>query len=163
MSQTVPRDVVAARVLDAPPEDVWRAWSEPAEVARWWGPSGFTAPVADMDFREGGSSLLCMRAPAEFGGTDYWNTWTYRSITPYERIEFDMAFTRADRSPATPPPGVPDRVPHVVTLVPLGDGRTEVTVTEHGYGTDEARDMSLAGLEQCLDKMVAMYPARTAG
>ena len=58
---------------------------------------------------------------------------------------------------------MPDRVPHVVTLVPLADGRTELTVTEHGYRTDEARDLSLAGLEQCLDKMAAMFPARRAG
>jgi uncharacterized protein YndB with AHSA1/START domain len=163
MSEIVTRDVVAGRVLDAPPREVWRAWSEPDAVARWWGPAGFTVPVADLDFREGGSSLLCMRAPGEYGGGEYWNTWTYRSITPHERIEFDLAFTGADRSPALPPPGVPDRVPHVVTLVPLADGRTELTVTEHGYRTDEARDLSLAGLEQCLDKMAAMFPARPAG
>jgi uncharacterized protein YndB with AHSA1/START domain len=163
MSETATRDVVAGRVLDASPEEVWRAWSDPAEVARWWGPHGFTVPVADMDFREGGSSLLCMRAPAEFGGGEYWNTWTYRSITPYGRIEFDLAFTAADRSPGTPPPGVPDRVPHVVTLVPREGGRTELTVTERGYRTDEAHDLSLTGLEQCLDKMVAMFPPRTAG
>jgi len=163
VSETVTRDVVAGRVLDAAPEEAWRAWSEPDEVTRWWGPTGFTVPVADLDFREGGSSLLCMRAPAEYGGTDHWTTWTYRSITPYERIEFDLAFTGPDRSPATPPPGVPDRVPHVVTLVPVAGGRTEVTVTEHGYRTDEARDLSLAGLEQCLDKMAAMFPARPAG
>ena len=163
MSETVTRDVVAGRVLDAPPQEVWRAWSEPEAVARWWGPAGFTVPVADMDFREGGSSLLCMRAPAEFGGGDYWNTWTYRSITPHERIEFDLAFTGADRSPSMPPPGVPHPVPHVVTLVARAGGRTELTVTEHGYRTDEARDVSLAGLEQCLDKMAAMFPARPAG
>ena len=163
MTGTDTLDVVARRVLDAPPEEVWRAWSEPAEVARWWGPSGFTVPVADMDVREGRSSLLCMRAPAEYGGADHWNTWTYRSITPYERIEFDLAFTAADRSPASPPPGVPDRVPHVVTLVPLEGGRTELTVTEQGYRTQDARDLSLAGLEQCLDKMAAMFPARSAG
>ena len=163
MSETATLDLSTGRILDTAPEEAWRAWSEPEQVARWWGPAGFTVPVADLDFREGGSSLLCMRAPAEYGGTDHWNTWTYRSITPYERIEFDLAFTAADRSPATPPPGVPDRVPHVVTLVPREGGRTELTVTEHGYRTDEARALSLAGLEQCLDKMVAMFPPRAAG
>ncbi|SOD92993.1 SRPBCC family protein [Blastococcus haudaquaticus] len=156
-------DLSTGRVLDAPPEEAWRAWIEPEQVARWWGPAGFTVPLADLDVREGGTSLLCMRAPAEYGGTDHWNTWTYRSITPYERIEFDLAFTAADRSPVSPPPGVPERVPHVVTLSPRAGGRTELTVTERGYRTDEARALSLAGLEQCLDKMAAMFPARTAG
>ena len=47
MSDTVTRDVVAGRVLDAPPQEVWRAWSEPDAVRRWWGPAGFTVPVAD--------------------------------------------------------------------------------------------------------------------
>ena len=48
---------------------------------------------------------------------------------------------------------------HVVTLRPVSDGRTELTVREFGYRTAEARDVSQAGLEQCLDKMVAMFRA----
>ena len=52
---------------------------------------------------------------------------------------------------------MPSGVPHVVTLRPLEDGRTELTVREFGYATAEARDISQAGLEQCLDKMAALY------
>jgi uncharacterized protein YndB with AHSA1/START domain len=54
-------DVVVTRVLDAPVEEVWKAWNDPAYVMRWWGPTGFTSPSAEMDFRLGGSSLVCMR------------------------------------------------------------------------------------------------------
>lgn len=157
MTVTGSRDVVAKRVLDAPPEEVWKAWSEPEYLMRWWGPTGFTSPSADVDFREGGTSLVCMRAPAEFGGMDLYNTWTYRRIVPHERIEFDFGFTDGDRVPVDPPPGVPDVVRHVITFAPVDGGRTELTVTEHGYATDEAHDMSKAGLEQCLDKMAAIY------
>ena len=53
------------RIFDAPVERVWRAWSDGNQVMRWWGPAGFTSPGAAMEFREGGVSLVCMRAPAE--------------------------------------------------------------------------------------------------
>jgi len=69
-------DVVVTRVLDAPVEEVWKAWSDPTYVMRW-GPAGFTPPSAEMDFRVGGASLVCMRAPAEYGGQDMYHTWTY--------------------------------------------------------------------------------------
>ena len=55
-------DVVVTRIFDAPVEEVWKAWSDPAYVTRWWGPAGFTSPSAEMVFRVGGASLVCMRA-----------------------------------------------------------------------------------------------------
>jgi len=59
-------DLVVSRVLDAPVEQVWKAWTDPEHVMRWWGPDHFTAPVAKIDFREGGISLVCMSSP-EYG------------------------------------------------------------------------------------------------
>ena len=85
-------DVVVTRVLDAPLEEVWKAWSDPEYVTRWWGPTGFTSPGAEMDFRVGGASLVCMRAPAEYGSQDMYHTWTYTRIDPHERIEFISNF-----------------------------------------------------------------------
>ena len=55
-SQT--HDVVVTRRFDAPVERAWNAWSDPEDVRQWWGPTGFTCPRADMDFREGGTSLV---------------------------------------------------------------------------------------------------------
>jgi uncharacterized protein YndB with AHSA1/START domain len=127
---------------------------------RWWRPTGFTSPSAEMDFRVGGTSLVCMRAPAEYGGQDMYNTWTYHEIVEPERIVFSLAFADADGKPldeSLVPAGVPKLVRHVVTLRPADGGRTELTVREFGYGTAEARDVSRAGLEQCLDKMQAIY------
>lgn len=43
---------------------VWEAWSEADQVMRWWGPVGFTSPLYKMDSREGGTTLVCMKAPA---------------------------------------------------------------------------------------------------
>ena len=155
-------DVVITRVFDAPVEEVWRAWSDPDYVMRWWGPTGFTSPSAEMDFRVGGASLVCMRAPAEYGGQDMYNTWTYTRIDPHERIEFvsnlaDQDGTHIDRAAMGLPPGIPNAVPHVITFEAVGDGGTEMTVTEHGYTTEQARDLSKAGMEQCLDKMAAIF------
>lgn len=59
--------------------------------------TSFTSPLAKMDFREGGVSLVCMRAPKEFGGFDMYNTWTYTKIVPHERIEFTLNFSDKDQ------------------------------------------------------------------
>jgi hypothetical protein len=55
-----------------------------------------------------------------------------------------------------PGDGVPERGAHEVLLSALADGRTRLEMVEHGHTTVEARDMSQAGLEQCLDKMAAL-------
>jgi hypothetical protein len=55
------------------------------------------------------------------------------------------------------PPGVPDDGEHLVTFYDLGGGRTEMTVVEHGYTVEETRNMSQTGLEQCVDKMAAIF------
>ena len=46
------RDLVVTRVIDAPVEQVWKAWTDPELVKQWWGPDGFTCPLARIDFRE---------------------------------------------------------------------------------------------------------------
>ncbi len=158
------RDLIVTRVFDAPPDRVWKAWSDPQHVMRWWGPTGFTSPSCKMDFRVGGTSLVCMRAPEEFGGQDMYNTWTYRRIEPTKRIEFVLRFSDQDGNTLDPgamglPPGIPGEVPHVITFKAVGDNRTEMTIAERGYTSDEARDLSRAGLEQCLDKMAATFAA----
>ncbi len=160
-TQSTIHDLVVTRVFDAPIEQVWKAWVEPEMVKQWWGPTGFTCPLANIDFREGGTSLVCMRAPQEFGGQDLYNTWTYRKIVPMQRIEFVQHFADKDGNKVTPaahglPPEIPFEVPHVITFKALGDNQTEMTVTEYGYPSDQIVEMSRQGMEQCLDKMAAM-------
>jgi uncharacterized protein YndB with AHSA1/START domain len=150
-------DVVVKRVLDAPAELVWQAWTEPGLVRRWWGPHGFTSPLARMDVRPGGTSLVCMRSP---DGHDLYNTWTYGTVRPAERLEFVLRFSDETGAPHDPaslglPPGIPAEVPHVVTFRAVDERTTELTVTEHGYTVEATRDGSRVGLEQCLEKMAA--------
>jgi uncharacterized protein YndB with AHSA1/START domain len=152
------RNLVVTRVFDVPVEQVWRAWTDPEHVMRWWGPTGFTSPLARMDVREGGTSLVCMRSPQ---GQDLYNTWTYREIVPLRRLEFVQRFSDEDGNTLDPatlglPPGIPREVRHVVTFE-AASGKTELTVTEYGYTSDQVVEVSRAGMEQCLDKMAASF------
>jgi uncharacterized protein YndB with AHSA1/START domain len=153
------RDLVVTRVFDVPVERVWKAWSHAEHVKTWWGPAGFTSPVAKMDFREGRASLVCMRSPQ---GLDMYNTWTYQKIVPMELIEFvfdwaDKDGNRIDPTSIGLPPNMPRDVRHVVTFKKLAENKTEMTVTEFGYTSDQMFELSKAGLQECLDKMTAMF------
>ena len=160
--QDMKKDMVLARVFDAPVEQVWKAWSESEQVMRWWGPTGFTCTLAKMNFQEGGVSLVCMRAPKEFGGMDMFNTWSYSKIVPMQRIEFTLHFSDKDGNKLDPdkiglPPGIPKEIPHVILFKSLGTNKTEITITEFGYASEEAVNISKSGMEQCLDKMAASF------
>jgi uncharacterized protein YndB with AHSA1/START domain len=57
-------DLVITRMFDAPRALVWKAWTDPKQVAQWWGPRGFTNPLYEWDARPGGAILVHMRGPA---------------------------------------------------------------------------------------------------
>jgi len=73
-------ELVITRVFDAPRELVWKAWTDPDQVARWWGPKGFTAPACKMDLRVGGEYLNYMRSPE---GQDFWSKGVFREVVPF--------------------------------------------------------------------------------
>jgi uncharacterized protein YndB with AHSA1/START domain len=77
------RDLVITRIFDELRELVWKAWTDPERVKRWWGPKGFTATVCKIDLRVGDKFLYCLRSP---DGKDYSNTGIYREIVQRERI-----------------------------------------------------------------------------
>src|SRR3954452_18888724 len=160
-------DVHVEREFDAPIERVWAAWTTPVGLRAWWGPSGFTCPHAETDIRPGGSIRVTMKAPAEWGGLEYHSTWQITELDPPRALRYVYRFTDAAGTPITPADagipaeGVPDEGHHEVLLTALGDRRTRLEMTEHGYTTETARDMSRGGLEQCLDKMAAFVSGPT--
>src|SRR5437660_792412 len=81
------QDLVITRTFNAPRAAVWKAWTDPAEVVKWWGPKDFTSPAAKVDLRVGGKYLYCMHGPAgsQFD-MDMWSTGTYTEIVPMEKI-----------------------------------------------------------------------------
>ena len=158
-------DMFIKRSFDVSPALLWEAWSTEEMVKQWWGPKGFSCPVAKMAFKEGGTSLVCMRAPKEYGGQDMYNTWSYGKIVPMDRIEYVLNFTDKDGNKLDPaaigmPPGIPKNVPHVITFKDLGNGKTEVTVMEHGYTSAQVVELSRSGMNECLDKMAEALAKR---
>jgi uncharacterized protein YndB with AHSA1/START domain len=150
------RDVVVRRFLRASPERAWRAWNEGEQVRRWWGPVGFTCPVANMDVRPGGKSVVCMRSP---DGRDMYSVWQYTSVQAPVRVEYvfnlsDDAGNVVDPSTVGMPAEFPTNVRHVVTFTPVDSG-TELTVTEYGYTSPRFYELSKVGLEECIDKLEA--------
>jgi uncharacterized protein YndB with AHSA1/START domain len=79
------REIVVSRVFDAPRELVWDAWTKPENVARWWGPKGFTTTIHEMDVRPGGVWRHTMHGP---DGTDYPNKSTFLEVVKPERIVY---------------------------------------------------------------------------
>ena len=151
------RNITVTRLFDAPVELVWRAWTDPQLVRRWWGPDYFTAPVCQMDFREGGTTLVAMRSPE---GQDSYSTWQYRRIVPHELIEYvqsmsDDAAQAIDPTTIGLPADFPLETRTVVTFKPLG-AQTEMTITEYDFTAEgQMYEYAVLGLNQCMDKLVA--------
>lgn len=82
---TEEREILLTRVFDAPRELVWEAWTNPARVANWWGPNGFTTTIEKMDVRPGGVWKHVMHGP---DGTDYPNSSLFKEVVKPERIVF---------------------------------------------------------------------------
>jgi uncharacterized protein YndB with AHSA1/START domain len=159
-TEIVRADVIVERLFDAPVERVWRAFTEDAEVMKWWGPEHFTSPAAKMDVRVGGTSLVCMRTP---DGRDMWMTWAYTKVEPKTRIEYvqnisDAEGRRIEPSAIGMGPDFPRDVATVVTLAPRGN-RTAVRIVEDTTTSQFMHEMSRLGLEQCMDKMAASFAA----
>ncbi|GAA1055763.1 activator of HSP90 ATPase [Agromyces luteolus] len=154
-------DVHVVREFDAPVERVWRAWTEPEDLRAWWGPQGFTGTRAEADVRAGGRILVTMRAPDEWGGFEQHSRWDITEASAPHRLRYVFRFADAEGRAITPadagiPAGVPESSEHEVVITELADRRARLEMTEHGYATAEARDLSRTGLEQCLDKMAAL-------
>jgi uncharacterized protein YndB with AHSA1/START domain len=82
-AQATDREIVVSRIIDAPAELVFEAFTEVRHLSRWWGPEGFTTTTRSFEFRVGGEWDFVMHGP---DGSDYqeWITWT--EIVPPERI-----------------------------------------------------------------------------
>lgn len=96
---TSDRELVLTRLIDAPREKLYRAWTEPALLQQWFAPLPYKTPVAQLDVRPGGASHIVMRAP---DGNEMPNHGVYLEVVPNERLVFTDAFTKAWEPSAKP-------------------------------------------------------------
>lgn len=94
-SRSKSNEIRLTRVYDAPARAVWDAWTIPEQVAKWWGPRGFTITTHSKDLRVGGSWRYTMHGP---DGVDYPNVTKYFVVEPYEKLVYDHGGTD-DRPP----------------------------------------------------------------
>ena len=151
-------DLVVTRVFDAPVAQLWKAWTDSDTLKQWWGPQGFTCPVAEMDLREGGTSLVGMSSP-DFG--THYSLWAYQAIAPSSCIEFIHNLADKDGNKLDPvavgmPADFPTDQRQVIEFKSAGEGKTELTVTEYGWTVGQMMEMSKMGMNQCLDKLEAV-------
>lgn len=161
LAKTEKHDLVMSRIFDAPVERVWQAWTDPKDVMRWWGPDKFTAPSAEINFHEGETSVVCMRAPQEYGGQELYSTWAYTKIVPCEQIEYTHNLSDKDGRKIDPaslglPADFPQDQRHVVTFQALGNKATEMTITQHNWTAGQMKERAEIGLGQCLAKMALL-------
>ncbi|CAN5665379.1 SRPBCC domain-containing protein [soil metagenome] len=155
------KQIEVTRTFNAPVEMVWKLWTEPELIKRWWGPKYFTSPVATIDFQEGGKSIVSMQAPAEMGGQVFYSAWVYTTIIPLKTIEFIQSLSDAEGNKINPtqvgmPPDFPADIQTIVTFKKVDNSTTEMTVIEYAdFGM--ISNFAQIGLEQSLDKMVAIY------
>jgi len=86
------RELVLTRLIDAPREKLFRAWTQPELLKQWFAPLPYTTPHVEIDLRPGGSSLVVMRDPS---GQEFPNRGVYLEVVPNERLVFTDAFTSA--------------------------------------------------------------------
>ena len=142
---TSDRECVHSRLIDAPRERVFSAIADPLQLARWWGPNGFTSSFESFDFRPGGHWRFVMHGP---DGTDHPNQNVFAQIVEPERVVVDH----------------PSDTHHFVLTITLDNegGRTRVgwrQVFDTAEHRDHVAPLVAAANEQNLDRLAAVVRA----
>jgi uncharacterized protein YndB with AHSA1/START domain len=160
-NQKKKQDLVVTRIVDAPVELVWKAWTEPKRVMRWWGPKDYTSPSCKIDLREGGKYIFCMRAPKDQGGQDMYTAGVYKKIVPMERLEFTQGMADKDGNSIDPAqlgmqPDFPKEMRMEVVFKTKKCDMTELTIKHYDWPVSDGGQMyvyALAGWHQSVDKL----------
>ncbi|NCF65951.1 MAG: SRPBCC domain-containing protein [Chloroflexi bacterium] len=144
--------VVIERTFDAAIDLIWQMWTQPEHFKTWYGPKGFTVPVAEMDMRVGGKRLICMASPD--GSMKMWTTGEYTEIVPNQRLVYTESPADENGNVVSPsamgmPEGYPATTEVTVLLEDLG-GRTKMVMTHSGVPADSGAG---GGWNQAFDKL----------
>ncbi len=139
------------RVFDAPPRLVFKLWTTPEHLLRWWGPKDFSATSRTLEFREGGHYRHTILGP---DGQAHGMSGVFREIVEPKRIVFTFAWDDENGRPA-------DETLVTVTLVAEGE-KTRLTFRQEPFGDIATRDSHAEGWGECLDRLGA-YLSETGG
>jgi uncharacterized protein YndB with AHSA1/START domain len=140
------RTVTLTRTYDAPRELVWRAWTEPAHMAQWFGPRGFTSSVPELDARIGGNLRIVMHGP---DGNVYPMKGVFREVVPPERLVFTNIAIDNDGNHLLEG--------ETTVILEAQGGKTKLTLHTYAKGLVPIAPQMLAGMEtgwsQSFDKL----------
>jgi uncharacterized protein YndB with AHSA1/START domain len=144
------RELVLTRLIDAPREKLYRAWTEPELVKQWFAPLPWTTPHAELDVRPGGASLIVMRSPE---GKDFPNPGIFLEVVPNEKIVLTDAYVKAWE---------PSEKPFMTAIVTFEDegGKTRYTARVLHWSVADREEHEKMGFHQgwgqCADQLAAL-------
>jgi uncharacterized protein YndB with AHSA1/START domain len=145
-----PRDLVLTRLIDTPRDKVFRAWTDPEILKRWFAPLPYTTPRAELDVRPGGANLVVMRGP---DGVEFPNRGVYLEVVPNERLVFTDAYVAAWE---------PSQKPFMTVIITLADedGRTRYMARVRHWTVADRETHEAMGFHEgwgrCLDQLVSL-------
>jgi uncharacterized protein YndB with AHSA1/START domain len=144
------RELVLTRLINAPREKVYRAWTDPEILKKWFAPLPYTTPVAELDVRPGGANLILMRGP---DGKDMPNRGVYLEVVPNERLVFTDAYVRAWE---------PSEKPFMTVILTFEDegGKTRYTARVRHWTVADREALEKMGFHGgwglCTDQLAAL-------
>ncbi len=135
------------REFKAPLERVFAAWTDRAQLMRWWGPDGYTCPTCEMEVRPGGRWRTCMLSPE---GGENWVSGVYLEIVPNKRLAFTWAWEEN---------GVRGHETIVTLDFVKANGGTRVVLVQRGFSDAQSRDQHRQGWSSAFDCLARLFPA----
>lgn len=126
--------IVIERVFDAPREMVWKAWTDPEIVKKWWGPEGFWAPSVKIDFRVGGKYTYGMHGTkGSEWDRDMYSAGEYKEIVPLEKLVVTDYFSDSEGNMIEPAkegqdPNFPKEMTVTVLFEEVEPGKTKLSI-----------------------------------
>jgi uncharacterized protein YndB with AHSA1/START domain len=141
-ASTADRELVMTRIFDAPRALVFKAWTEPEHMSKWFGPKGFVSTVLRCDLRPGGSYRLHMLGP----DGDHWLQGIYQEVVEPERLVSTFTWADADGR-ATRPETI-----LALSFEDLG-GKTKLTLRQTQFESVTSRDEHNSGWSSSFEKL----------
>jgi uncharacterized protein YndB with AHSA1/START domain len=145
-SETATREISISRILNAPKELVFEAWTDPKHISEWWGPNGFTTTVHEMDLRPGGKWLHTMHGP---DGKDYPNEIIFTEVVKPHSIKYTHTVPKFDATVTFEAVGNKTKL----TMSMVFDNVEEYNFVVKEHGAIEGQQQTIARFEELLAKM----------